>query len=217
MPASAIALVRDTLASPRPWLLALTFGFYAAQWIAVISFLPTLYLEAGIALTLAGPLTALAAAANVIGTIGSGALLQRGFTRATLVAAASATMFVCAWIAFGTDAPLAVRYAAVFAFSAGGGLIPGTLFATTLAYAPYPQAVSTTTGLMQQGAAIGQFIGPPLVAAVASASGHWGNTWLVTGALAAICLALALAIARTDRRLALCARAERSAHGSRTG
>jgi MFS transporter, CP family, cyanate transporter len=111
-------------------------------------------------------------------------------------------MFVCAWIAFGTDWPLPVRYSAVFLFSAGGGLIPGTLFASTLAYAPYPQAVSTTTGLMQQGAALGQFVGPPLVAAVASASGHWANTWIATGALAACCLVLAFAVARTDRRLA---------------
>ena len=84
-------------------------------------------------------------------------------------------------------------------FSAVGGLIPGTLFATTAAYAPHRRAVGTTTGLMQQGSTLGQFLTPPLIAAVAAYSGGWQHTGWVTGALALGVLLLAGAIARFDR------------------
>jgi MFS transporter, CP family, cyanate transporter len=40
--------LRQTLASPGPWLVATTFAVYAGQWLAVIGFLPAIYLEAGV-------------------------------------------------------------------------------------------------------------------------------------------------------------------------
>ena len=199
VPDGAFALVRDTLRSPRPWVLAGAFGCYAAQWMGVFGFLPTLYSDAGVALTAAGALTAFGVAINVAGNLASGVLLQRGVPRATLLAVAAASMFAGAWLCFGSGAPFAVRYAGVLLFSAVGGLIPGTLFASTAAYAPHPRAVGTTTGLMQQGSTLGQFLSPPLIAAVHGASGGWHNTWWATGALAAGGLMLAWAIARFDR------------------
>ena len=199
-PDDALGLVRDTLSSPRPWLLAGTFGCYAAQWMGVFSFLPTLYAEAGIGLALAGSLTAFGVAINIAGNLASGVLMQRGVSRSTLIATGALSMLAGAWLCFGSGAPFALRYGGVLLFSAVGGLIPGALFASTPAYAPHPRAVSTTTGLMQQGSTLGQFVSPPLIAAVASASGGWHNTWWATGALALGDLALAWAIARTDRR-----------------
>jgi CP family cyanate transporter-like MFS transporter len=202
VPDDALGLVRDTLRSPRPWLLAGTFACYASQWMGVFSFLPTLYAEAGVPLALAGSLTAVGVVVNVAGNLASGVLLQRGASRALLIGAASVAMALGAWLCFGSDAPFAVRYGGVLLFSAMGGLIPGTLFASTPAYAPHPRAVSTTTGLMQQGSTLGQFLSPPLIAGVASASGGWHNTWWATGALACGALTLAWMIARTDRRSA---------------
>ena len=89
------------------------------------------------------------------------------------------------------DLPFAVRYAALLLFSAIGGLIPGTLFALTHRFAPSPAAISTTTGLMQQGSSLGQFLLPPLVALVVSGSGGWSAAWLATGSLALVNVALA--------------------------
>jgi MFS family permease len=200
VPDDALGLVRDTLRAPRPWLLAGAFGCYASQWMGVFSFLPTLYAEAGIGLALAGSLTAFGVAINIVGNLASGVLMQRGVHRSVLLASAAVAMIAGAWLCFGSGAPFAVRYGGVLLFSAMGGLIPGTLFASTPAYAPHPRAVSTTTGLMQQGSTLGQFLSPPLIAAVASASGGWHNTWWVTGALAMGNLAIAWAVARTDRR-----------------
>lgn len=197
------ALARDTLASAGPWLLALCFGCYAGQWMVVFSFLPTAYQDAGIAPRLAAALTAAGVAVNLLGNVAAGALLARGASRAALVGGASAAMAACAWVAFGSGLAFPARYAGVLVFSAVGGLVPGALFATAPRLAPHAGAVSTTTGLMQQGSSLGQFLTPPLVAAVASASGGWQRTWWVTGALAlanvAVAVLLARAVARADR------------------
>jgi CP family cyanate transporter-like MFS transporter len=200
VPEGALGLVRDTLRSPRPWVLAAAFGCYASQWMGVFAFLPTLYTETGVPLALAGALTALGVAVNVAGNLASGALLQRGLPRWAPISLGAASMIAGAWLCFGSEASFGVRYAGVLLFSALGGLIPGTLFASTARYAPHPRAVGTTTGLMQQGSALGQFLSPPLIAAVHAASGGWQLTWVATGALAAGVLLCAGTIARFDRR-----------------
>jgi len=183
-----------------PWLLALCFLFYAGQFVGIFSFLPSVYADAGVAQSLGALLTALAVIANVAGNLASGLLLQRGFQRHALIAFAGVSMALCAWVAFGTDAPFALRYAAIVMLSVVGGLIPGTLFATAPFYAPNPAAVSTTVGLMQQGSASGQILLPPVIAALAQYNGGWSSTWLATGAAAACTVAIAAAIRDYDRK-----------------
>jgi MFS family permease len=70
----------------------------------------------------------------------------------------------------------------VLIFSGVGGLIPGTLFGLAVKLSPDNETVSTTVGWMQQFSALGQFLGPPLVAWVATLVGGWQWTWTVTGA-----------------------------------
>jgi len=192
------ALVLLTIGSPRPWLLATSFAVYAGQWMSVFGFLPTFYGEEGVPAATAGVLTALGAGINMTGNLGAGLLMQRGWRRHRLLIFAALTMLVTAWIIFASPAPFAVRYAALLAFSAAGGLIPGTLFASTPAFAPNASTVSTTAGLMQQGSALGQFITPPLIALLVSASGSWSVTWMVTGSMACVSIVLALIIRRAE-------------------
>ncbi|MGE0310352.1 MAG: CynX/NimT family MFS transporter [Lautropia sp.] len=193
------SLVGRTAKTRGPWLLALSFGTYAGQWMGVFGFLPTVYDSAGIAPGLAGLLTALGVAVNVIGNTGAGFAMHRGVAARTLLVVTSSTMFVCGWVVFGADAPFAIRYGAVLLFSACGGMVPGTLFSLTIRFAPDRQSVSTTTGLMQQGSAIGQFLAPPAIAAVVSTAGDWSHAWVVTGALAGVNLLAAVAIGRLMR------------------
>lgn len=195
-PSRAGRLVLETLRSPGAWLLAVAFGCYAGQWMSVMGFLPTFYGAEGISASVAGILTAVGALVNVIGNFGAGLMLQRGVPAGRLVLMASLTMLLCAWILFGSDLGFVARYAALLAFSAIGGLIPGTLFALTHRFAPGPAAISTTTGLMQQGSALGQFLLPPLVALVVSGSGGWSSAWLATGALAMINVGLGVVLIR---------------------
>lgn len=190
-----------TLRSPGPWLVALSFAVYSGQWMGVIGFLPTMYAQAGLGAKLAGMLTALVAAANMVGNIASGRLLQRGWPARRSLQTGFVLMGLSALLAYvqldGQPlAPLWLRFMAVMVFSAAGGLIPGTLFTSAVHLAPSQNTVSTTVGFMQQWSCVGQFAGPPAVAAVATAMGGWQWTWVVTGCMCTLGGLLALAVQR---------------------
>ncbi|MEO8525941.1 MAG: MFS transporter, partial [Caldimonas sp.] len=199
-PSPWLARLRQTLAAPGPWLVAVTFAMYSAQWLAVIGFLPTIYLQSGIAGAAVGVLTAAVAAVNMAGNIGAGRLLQRGVAPSRLLAIGFTTMALAAAAAFAGNGdaglPPTLRYVAVLLFSGVGGMIPATLFALAVRLAPSEATLSTTVGWVQQWSALGQFAGPPLVAAVASATGGWQWTWLATGAFSVGGLLLTAGLAR---------------------
>jgi CP family cyanate transporter-like MFS transporter len=188
-----------TLAAPGPWLVATSFAMYSGQWLAVIGFLPVICLQAGLAPAATGVLTAGAAAVNVLGNLAAGRLLQRGWPAPRLLRIGFVAMALASLAAFagteGSGLPPALRYAAVLAFSAAGGLIPATLFALAVRLAPGEDTLASTVGWVQQWSALGQFAGPPLVAWVASRAGGWQHTWLATGGCALVGLVLAARIA----------------------
>ena len=195
-----------TLQSPGPWLVALTFAVYSSQWLAVVGFLPTVYAELGLTAGMAGALSACVALANVSGNIMSGRLLQRGWPAQRLLWIGFACMALGAVGAYaswqGSGLPTALRFACVVMFSAVGGLIPGTLFASAMRLAPSEGTLSTTVGYMQQWSAFGQFAGPPLVAWVAASAGGWQWTWAVTASLSLAGVVLAYFIGRALRKKA---------------
>ena len=184
-----------TLSNSGPWLVAMSFAVYASQWMAVVGFLPTVYAQMGLSAGLTGVLTACVALVNVSGNILSGRLLQAGWTARRLLRIGFVCMSLGAVGAFAEwqsqSLPTLARFACVVMFSAVGGLIPGTLFSTAVRLAPSENTVSTTVGFMQQLSALGQFLGPPLVAWVAVSFGGWQWTWLVTVSLSAMGLWLA--------------------------
>lgn len=196
-----------TLTSRGPWLVALSFAVYSGQWLAVIGFLPTIYVQAGFAGGVTAVLTALVAAVNMVGNIVSGRLLSRGVRPPTLLYTGFGVMGLGTLVAFvifpmepgGTGFSPAIRFASVLLFSMVGGMIPGTLYSLAVQLAPGERTVSTTVGWMQQWAAFGQFAGPPLVAWVAGASGGWHWTWAVTGACSAVGILLAWQLSQRSR------------------
>ena len=195
--------LRHTLSARGPWLIAASFALYSSQWLAVIGFLPSIYTQAGIGGAATGLLTALAAAVNMIGNIGSGHLLHRGTKPTTLLAAGFIAMALTTALAFaGAEGSVhpALRYAALLAFSMLGGVIPGTLFSLAVRVAPGEHTLSSTVGWVQQWSAFGQFVGPPVVAWVASQAGGWHFTWLATGACSLLGLVLTALIARLPLR-----------------
>jgi MFS family permease len=196
--------LRLTLSAPGPWWVALTFAMYSGQWLAVIGFLPVIATQAGAPAAAIGPLTALAAAANMVGNIASGRLLQRGVPAARLLSIGFIVMTLGAAATFagavGSGLPPALRFAAVLLFSGVGGLIPGTLFSLAVRLAPGAHTLSTTVGWVQQWSSLGQFAGPPLVAWVASRAGGWQYTGWVTGACSLAGLALVALLPRLLRQ-----------------
>lgn len=180
-PAAFTDRLRRTLGTPGPWWVALCFGMYSGQWLAVVGFLPTIYAQAGVVPLANGLLTASAAAANMVGNIASGRLLQRGAAPRGLLVTGFVVMGLASATAFAEGLPPALRYVAVLLFSGVGGLIPGTLFAQAVRVAPGEDSLATTVGFVQQWSSFGQFAGPPLVAWVASRAGGWQYTGAATG------------------------------------
>jgi MFS family permease len=202
-----VSRLRRTLGARGPWLVALSFAVYSGQWLAVIGFLPSVFVQGTSAGVWAAAPLALVAAVNMLGNMASGRLLQRGIAAHVLIVAGFSAMALGTFLAFvvlpgsgGAYLPGGVRYAGVLLFSMLGGMVPGTLFSLATVLAPDDSCVSTTVGWMQQLSACGQFVGPPLVGWVASQAGDWRWTWLVTGCCAVVGMALAMQIAREVRR-----------------
>ncbi len=194
--------LRATLGHPGPWLVALIFSMYSAQWLAVVGFLPSIYAQAGLDGAVLGMLTAGAALANIVGNLASGRLLQRGWAPWRLLWIGFACMAAGAGLAFApvTEGAPWLRYAGVLLFSSLGGLVPGTLFSLAVRLAPDDRQVATTVGWAQQWSALGQFFGPPIVAWVAARAGGWQLTPWVTGACCLAGAALAWQVSRLLRR-----------------
>ncbi|SEA93976.1 CynX/NimT family MFS transporter [Variovorax sp. YR216] len=196
------ARLRETASASGPWTLAMAFAVYSSQWMAVIGFLPAIYVDAGVPAGWTAALTALAAAMNIVGNVTGGRLLQRGVAPDRLLRWGFAVMALGGVAAFAQvgasqgalSLPPALRYLAVCMFSLGGGVIPATLFLLGVRLAPGPSTVSTTIGLMVQASSLGQFAAPPFVAWIAHRAGGWQWTWVVTltCSLAGIALAARL-------------------------
>ena len=173
----------ETLGHRAPWLLALAFLCYSAQWLGVVGFLPSIYSASGWGGTTVAVLSALVALSNVAGNIGAGYALHHGVRPSTTLLVGYAAMALGAFLAFGTPTsgtPL-VQFAGAVVFSTLGGLIPGTLFALAPRLAPSEPTISTTVGWMMQLSAVGQLAGPPFVAWLATLAGGWQLTWVATG------------------------------------
>jgi len=185
-------IVGTTLGAEQIWLVALCFGFYAAQWISVIGFLPTIYSVAGVSGPVAGVLTAVVAGSNAVGCYAAGGLLHRGASARTLMITGYVTMAATAFVAFGLHMPVPVQFLMILVFSTVGGLIPTTLFLLVIKLAPSTETTSTSIGWMQQMSAAGQFAGPPALAWVATLTGGWASTWAFTGMCALIGIGMTL-------------------------
>lgn len=193
--------VRRTVGSVGPWMAALAFGVYAAQWMAVIGFLPTLYMQAGWTGAAGAVLTSVVPWVNVIGNVLAGVLLHHGWRLVSVLGMGFAGQAIGALLAFASvteSAPVA-RFAGAVVFSMVGGLVPGALFAAAPLFAPDEGTISTTIGLVQQLSSTGQVIGPPVVAALASAVGGFHLTWVACLACAAAGAALSLVLDHRTR------------------
>ncbi|MBO9651936.1 MAG: MFS transporter [Variovorax sp.] len=191
--------LRETAGASGPWTLALAFAVYSSQWMAVIGFLPAIYVDAGVPASWTAALTAFAAATNIVGNVTGGRLLQRGVAPDRLLRLGFGVMALGGIAAFAQigapqgvlSLPPLLRYLAVCMFSLAGGMVPATLFMLGVRLAPGPSTVSTTIGFMQQASSLGQFVAPPFVAWIAHRAGGWQWTWVVTLACSLMGIALA--------------------------
>ncbi|MGH8819423.1 MAG: MFS transporter, partial [Achromobacter pestifer] len=162
---------------------ALSFTLYSLMFFALFTFLPVLLMEKlGLSLAQAGLYSAIASAANIIGNLGAGMLLARGWRRSTLIACASVTMGVVALLIFRSVLPAMPTFLLCVLFSAAGGLIPATLLGTAPLVAPRPALTAASVGLVMQGSNLGQVIGPVTVGGVIDRFGWASASYVVLAA-----------------------------------
>jgi MFS transporter, CP family, cyanate transporter len=194
-------LLITTLTHKGPWLLSLLFMFYAAQWMCLFGFLPSVYGEQGISLANAGWLTAVAVLANAVGNVLAGSPKNKMAPHHVVILSAL-TMWVCAASCFGViDAWLGIklsfewRYVSVIVFSCAAGFTPGTIFGLVNRLAPIlpsgERAIGTTTGMFQQSSSLGQVVSPLLVGWMVQSSGQWISAWIAMSGFALGCILVA--------------------------
>lgn len=199
--ASFLGPVKQALSQALPWLLAFAFAVWAAQHFALIVWLPTyLQEERGLSTATVALLTSAMLVACVPGNLLGGVLVQRGWPRGLLIAAAQACTGLGAWVYSSESLPDGWRYAACVWVSFAGGLIPAAVMTSSSVLARSPQQVGTLQGLFMQGAQLGQFVGTPLIAATVAASGHWSSGLWVTVPAALIGVSLGLVAHRLEQR-----------------
>jgi MFS family permease len=178
------------------------FAFYVAQWTSVMIWLPTYAIdERGASHATVGLLTAMMVLANIPGNLGGGWLLARGVRRGPLVVAACGAAALCSLGMLTGLLPDGPRFALVLVFSACAGTIPAAIFSGVVAHARSAQHIGTTNGMVMQASQFGQFLGPMVVAWLATRYG-WGATLWAMLAFAAGGAACGLALGRIERTLA---------------
>jgi MFS family permease len=200
MPAGA-GRIATVLRTPGAIMLAVVFGCYSGQYMAVTSFVPLILVErAGWQLAPAAAVGALVMVANTTGNVASGFLLDRGWRRRSLILLAAAMMASGAVIVMSEGLPVALRIAGAVLFSSFGGMIPGSLFAGVPRHAPSPAHVSTVNGLMLQGVAIGQLIGPAVTTFLVGLDGGvWGWSLAYLLPMAALTALAGIVLGRIER------------------
>ncbi len=189
--------VRRALQKPAPWLLMLAFSCYSLQFFAVVTWLPTFLAEQrGLSpMTIAG-LTALSIAVNVPGNFLGGALLHRHVNRGHLIAVVCAIMGLCGLGIYTDVLPDWPRYLLCLVLTGLGGTIPAAVLSSSSVLAPTPQQIGTLQGLFIQGSNLGQFVGPPLIASLVAASGHWHSALGVTLTASVLGIVLGMIVSR---------------------
>jgi predicted MFS family arabinose efflux permease len=183
-----------------PVLLAAIFALYSLMFFALFSFLPVLLMERmEVTHRVAGLLSALAVAANILGNLAAGYLLSRGVGRPVLAGAAVLVIGLAGLGIFLPVLPDVPAFLLCVLFSAVGGLIPATLLSTAPVVAPAAGLTPIVVGLVMQGSNLGQIVGPVAVGGVIEVHG-WPAGAGVVGLAAVLALAMAWPLGRVLRR-----------------
>jgi cyanate permease len=182
--------------------LAIAFGFYAGQYLAVVGLLPTMLVGAGLTLAAAGLLTSVVSLANVPGNLLGAFLQHRGVPRWVLIGGGSVWLALTVWGVLDPGLPVPGRVACALAFALVVGVVPSAAFSGVVAMSAGTASAGAAVGLLVQGSSVGQLLGPPLVVGVGSAVGSWVGSAATITCLAAVLLVGGLLYRRLEKPLA---------------
>jgi len=176
-----------------PLLVVAGFVCYSSLYQSLTAFLPTILVtDYSVPFAQAARFGAIVVVGNIIGNVGAGWLIGRGFKPWKLLTVSFVTMGLCAMLVFATFSEPVIKIVAGFLFSAFGGMFPGTAFVLAARYSPSPSHMALMAGFMLQGAGIGQTIGPMMVSSAVEFSADWNSANLVVVAMSGIGLTCAL-------------------------
>jgi MFS family permease len=138
-----------------------------------------------------GELVSGAMAANILGNLAAGALLQKGVSRGLLIGWTGTIMALMTIGMFSLNLPFIAAYLCCFVFSCVGGVIPATVISAVPFYSPRGTLIPATNGVLVQGSNLGIVVGPPLISSIAV---HAGWKWVPALTLGAAASATILAI-----------------------
>ncbi|HER27053.1 MAG TPA: MFS transporter [Rhodospirillales bacterium] len=194
--------LRLVLSRAGPLILAVNFGLFTAQWGSIIMWLPSFLVEQrGLDVSSAAVLAGIVVAVNAPGNLAGSWLLHRGVQRSHIIGGAHLMMGLCAIGIFSDVLPDGVRYGLVLLFSFSAGFVPTAMFASVAVHAPTPRQFGAVSGLLLQGSNLGNFFGPPAVAAVVAVMGAWNDVlWLIISC-ATGGMALAFWLSRVEKKM----------------
>ena len=157
------------------------FILYSVQFLAVISFLPTMLVEQnGLALGTAAFFGGIVAVGNALGAVLAATLIKAGLRRRNIIVVGYATMAVAAAFVLTDIAPLPVRLVAALVFAMVGALIPGTIWTYVPELASHPAQAPIYAGMFIQGSSLGQIIGPVVLGGLVDVFGAWEYALILT-------------------------------------
>ncbi|MGY2003435.1 MFS transporter [Blastococcus sp. SYSU DS1024] len=188
------------LRSPSVVIIAVAFGLYAAQYLAVVGLLPAALVEGeGLSVAAAGLVGAVVFLVNAPANLLGAYLLHRGAPLRRVILAGCAGMAVTVWGVLDPALPLELRVASAAAFSFVAGLVPSALFAGLAGVSAGTRSAGAAIGLVTQGSAVGQLLGPPLVVTVGTAVAPGTAQSAVLVCLAGLVAVGAVALPRGER------------------
>ena len=201
---SILGNIRYSLGSIGGLLVAGSYAVYAAQHIAMMSWLPTYMADVYLSsILIAAAVPALVLVFNAGGNYTAAWAMGRGHPIWMLLAIGAGGMALMEIGMYSSASPDALKLLFALIFGIAGGLIPASALAAAPVYAPTPAQVGTMSGLMVMATNAGQLFGPPALAAAREQAGSWeGTLWLVLS-LAVVGLTLAILSRPMERRTTL--------------
>ncbi len=190
------------IARPGAWVLGFSLAIAGANILAVITWLPTFFVDVLEHSTIvAALLTALVLSLMGFGNAAGGWLIQRNIPRWRVLVVGNLIIGFLPVLIFNAGTPDPLRLTLSFMFTFASGVVPGATLSAIPLHAPTPRDIGIVTGVLLQGSQLGFLIGPPALAMAVVGFGGWQQgVWLLT-VLGIINVFLALVLRSIERRL----------------
>ncbi|HRQ56751.1 MAG TPA: MFS transporter [Azoarcus taiwanensis] len=191
-PSTAGMPVRDALASPALWLIALGFGVCGFHVSFLISHMPGVIAACGLPPSVSGWWIAVVGLCNVVGSLAAGSMIRRGSMRTALIVlyalrAIGVGLFLALpkteWVVLGFAGWMGLTYMATLPPTAG---LVGKLFGL--------RHMATLLGVVMLVHQLGAFLGVWLGGVAVTVSGHYDWIWYADILLALVAVVLHLPI-----------------------